>query len=98
MIDLYAIEFDPVFQDRDVVSYTAADIPEDVLKLIDLRARAMDPCRGLSSAGSRPGHGKSQSDIAALIRDHVPKDVLAQQEKIAWADGLAFIAPSSAAT
>ena len=95
VIDLYAIKFDPVFRDRDLASYTAADIPEDILERTDLRARVMDSCRWplQRRIAARALRGKSQSDIAALIRSHMPKDVLAQQEKVAWADGLAFIAP-----
>jgi NAD(P)H dehydrogenase (quinone) len=42
---------------------------------------------------ARALRGKSPAGIAALIRRRMPKDVLAQQEKVAWADGLAFIAP-----
>ncbi|MGE5289066.1 MAG: NAD(P)H-dependent oxidoreductase [Micromonosporaceae bacterium] len=46
VIDLYAMGVDPVFRDRDVASYTAEDIPGDVLELMDLRARVMNSCRG----------------------------------------------------
>jgi NAD(P)H dehydrogenase (quinone) len=95
VIDLYAIKFDPVFRDRDVPSYIADDIPGDILELMDLRAQVMDSCRGpvqrwLAAPALR---GKSPAGIAALIRRQMPKDVLAQQHKVAWADGLAFIAP-----
>jgi NAD(P)H dehydrogenase (quinone) len=95
VIDLYAIGFDPVFRDRDVASYTAGDIPADILELMDLRARVMNSCRWPLQrwAAARALRGKSPSQIAALIRAQMPKDVLAQQEKVAWADGLAFIAP-----
>lgn len=95
VIDLYAIKFDPVFRDRDVASYTAGDIPGDVLDLMDLRTQVLDSCRGplQRRLAARALRGKSPSDIAALIRAQMPKDVLAQQEKVAWADGLAFIAP-----
>ena len=95
VIDLYAIKFDPVFRDRDVASYTAGDIPADVLELMDLRAQVMNSCRGPLQRwlAARALRGKSPPQIAALIRSHMPKDVLAQQEKVAWADGLAFIAP-----
>jgi NAD(P)H dehydrogenase (quinone) len=95
VIDLYAIKFDPVFRDRDVASYTAGDIPADVLELMDLRAQVMNSCHGPIQrwAAARALRGKSPSQIAALIRSHMPKDVLAQQEKVAWADGLALIAP-----
>ena len=37
--------------------------------------------------------GKSQAEIAAIIRSRMPKDVPAQQKKVAAADALAFIAP-----
>ncbi|HEY5011190.1 MAG TPA: NAD(P)H-dependent oxidoreductase [Acidimicrobiia bacterium] len=35
----------------------------------------------------------SLAEIAALIRSRMPKDVLAQQAKVAAADALAFVAP-----
>jgi NAD(P)H dehydrogenase (quinone) len=84
-----------VFRDRDVASYIAADIPGDILELMDLRAQVMNSCRGPLQRwmAARALRGKSPSEIAALIRAQMPKDVLAQQEKVAWADGLAFIAP-----
>jgi NAD(P)H dehydrogenase (quinone) len=55
----------------------------------------MNSCRGPLQrwAAARALRGKSQSEIAALMRSQMPEDVLAQQEKVAWADGLAFIAP-----
>jgi putative NADPH-quinone reductase len=95
VIDLYAIKFDPVFRARDMASYTADDISGDILELMDLRARVMNSCRGpvQRRLAARALRGKSPSGIAALIRSRMPKDVLAQQEKVAWADGLAFIAP-----
>ena len=95
VIDLYAIGFDPVFRDRDVASYIADDIPGDILELMDLRAQVMNSCRGpvQRRLAARALRGKSPAGIAALIRSRMPKDVLAQQEKVAWADGLAFIAP-----
>jgi NAD(P)H dehydrogenase (quinone) len=95
VVDLYAIKFDPVFRDRDVASYIADDVPGDILELMDLRAQVMDSCRGpvQRRLAARALRGKSPSGIAALIRSQMPKDVLAQQEKVAWADGLAFIAP-----
>jgi NAD(P)H dehydrogenase (quinone) len=36
---------------------------------------------------------ESPQEIAAFIRSHRPKDVRAQQDKVAWADGLVLIAP-----
>ena len=95
VIDLYADHFDPVFRDRDVASYTSGDIPEDILEQIDLRSRVLQSCRwpGQRWLAARALRGKSQAQIAALIRAHMPKDVLAYQEKVAAADALVFIAP-----
>jgi NAD(P)H dehydrogenase (quinone) len=95
VIDLYAIKFDPVFRDRDVASYTDGDMPADLLELHDVRAQVMNSCRGLLQRwlAARAMRGKTLPEIAAGMRSQMPKDVLAQQEKVAWADGLAFIAP-----
>lgn len=95
VLDLHAIKFDPVFRARDVASYISADIPADILDRMDLRGRVMDACRwpGQRWLAERALRGKSQAEIAALIRSHMPKDVLAQQAKVAAADALAFIAP-----
>ena len=95
VIDLHAIKFDPVFRDRDVASYISADIPTDILELMDLRGRVLNSARwpGQRWLAKRALRGKSPAEIAALIRSHMPKDVLAQQAKVAAAEGLAFIAP-----
>ena len=95
VIDLYADNFDPVFRARDVASYISGDIPADILARMDLRARVLRSCRwpGQRWLAERAVRGKSQAEIAALIRAHMPKDVLAYQAKVAAADGLAFIAP-----
>jgi NAD(P)H dehydrogenase (quinone) len=95
IVDLYAIKFDPVFRERDVASYISADIPADILDLMDLRGRVLNSCRrpGERWLADRALRGKSQAEIAALIRSHMPKDVVAQQAKVAAADALAFIAP-----
>ena len=95
VVDLHAINFDPVFRGRDAPSYIGGDIPSDILELMDLKQRVLDSCRGPLQRflASRALRGKSQSEIASLIRSRMPKDVLAQQEKVAAADALAFIAP-----
>jgi NAD(P)H dehydrogenase (quinone) len=95
VIDLYAIKFDPVFRERDTASYISGDIPDDILELMDLRTQVMQACRwpGQRLLAKRALRGKSPSEIAALIRRQMPKDVLAQQAKVADADALAFIAP-----
>ena len=95
VVDLYASHFDPVFRARDSASYIDPNSPPWVLELMDPRRQvlesARDPLRRWLAA--RAIRGKSQVEIAALIRRHMPKDVLAQQRDVAWADALAFIAP-----
>jgi len=95
VVDLHAINFDPVFRDRDAPSYISGTIPDDILELMDLRTRVMQSCRwpGQRWLAERALRGKSQAEIAALIRSRMPKDVLAQQAKVADADALAFVAP-----
>ncbi len=95
VVDLYAIKFDPVFRDRDVASYTSGDIPTDILELTNLEQRVLRSCRGPVQRflASRAMRGKSRAEIAAMIRSRMPKDVIAQQKKVAAADALAFIAP-----
>jgi NAD(P)H dehydrogenase (quinone) len=95
VVDLYAIKFDPVFRDRDVASYTSGTTPSDILEHLDLEQQVLQSCRGPVQRflASRAMRGKSQAEIAALIRRQMPKDVLAQQKKVATADALAFIAP-----
>ena len=95
VVDLYAVKFDPVFRDRDTASYLSGDIPDDILQLMDLRTRVLQSCRwpGQRWLAKRALRGKSQAEIAALIRSHMPKDVLGYQEKVTAADALAFIAP-----
>jgi NAD(P)H dehydrogenase (quinone) len=95
ILDLYAIKFDPVFRDRDVASYTSGTIPDDILELMNLEERVLRSCRGPVQRfmASRWMRGKSPPEIAAMIRSQMPKDVLAQQKKVAAADALAFIAP-----
>ncbi len=95
VVDLYAINFDPVYRDRDVASYTSGNIPPDILEMMDLERQVMESCRGPVPRflASRAMRGKSDAEIAALIRRRMPKDVLAQQERVAAADALAFIAP-----
>ena len=95
VVDLYAINFDPVFRAADVASYIDSQVPPSVLNMMDLRQRITDRCRWPWQRwmAGRVLDGKSPQEVAAFIRSHMPKDARAQQEKVAWADGLAFIAP-----
>jgi NAD(P)H dehydrogenase (quinone) len=95
VVDLHAIGFDPVFRQRDAASYIDANIPPSVLERMDLHQRVLDGCHGPVQRwlAGRAMRGKSDADIPSLIRSRMPKDARAQQEKVAAADALAFIAP-----
>jgi NAD(P)H dehydrogenase (quinone) len=95
VVDLYAIRFDPVFRMEDFASYVHESIPLDVLERMDLKARARDAAGGPLArfAVSRLLRNKELPEVARFIHQHRPKDVTAQWEKVAAAQGLAFIAP-----
>ena len=95
VLDLYAMNFDPVLRARDLPSWTNDTIPEDIAELGHVRASVLRSCRNPLQRWlvNRAMRGKSQAEICGLIRSRMPKDTLAMHDKINWADGLAFIAP-----
>jgi NAD(P)H dehydrogenase (quinone) len=96
VIDLYAIKFDPVFSMRDFVQFIDDRYtPKDVLDGMNLKQVVLDSSgsplrRFILSCWLR---NKDLSAVVRLIRKGMPRDALAQQEKVAQAEGLAFIAP-----
>lgn len=96
VVDLYAIGFDPVHRDRDAPSWLAESIPDDVLAGMRLRESLLEGARGrLRRLAMRRLLGdRDDREIIRLLRErYQPKDVLAQQQKVARAQALAFIAP-----
>jgi NAD(P)H dehydrogenase (quinone) len=95
VVDLHAIRFDPVFRTEDFANYVTEDLPADVLERMDLKKYVLDAARGRFQRflAARWLRGKSVAGVVRLIRTRRPKDVAAQQQMVAWADGLAFIAP-----
>ena len=95
VVDLYAINFDPVFRMEDFAGYVHEDMPPDILKLMNLKQRILDSCKGPIQRfiATRWLRGKDDIAIAQMIRSRMPKDIIVQQEKVAHAEGLAFIAP-----
>ncbi len=95
VVDLYAINFDPVFRRDDYASYVHESMPPEVLESMNLRQRVLD------SAGNpvtRLGasiwlRNKTPVEIAHFIHSRRPKDVIAQWEKLNNAQGLVFISP-----
>ncbi len=45
VVDLYAIEFGPVFRTRDMASYLHEDMPPDILEGMNLKQRVLDSLR-----------------------------------------------------
>jgi NAD(P)H dehydrogenase (quinone) len=94
VVDLCAIGFDPVSRLRDQPSWLPdANAPDVVEKVV--RERVFPPGAGplqklLTWALFR---GLTPLEIVELLRRRVPSDVRAQQEKVAWAEALVFIAP-----
>ncbi|MGZ8982118.1 MAG: NAD(P)H-dependent oxidoreductase [Burkholderiaceae bacterium] len=96
VVDLYAIKFDPVFRTRDMASYLHENIPPDILEAMNLRQRLVENVPGGPVgrlAASRWARNKTPQQLAKLIREHAPRDAREQWQKVAAADGLAFIAP-----
>ena len=95
VVDLYAIDFDPVFRIQDFASYVHEGMPADILEQMNLKQHVLDAAGGpfRRFIASRWLRNKDSVSVAKFIRDHRPKDVIAQWEKIKNAQGLAFIAP-----
>jgi NAD(P)H dehydrogenase (quinone) len=96
VIDLYAIKFDPIFSTQDSVQFVDERYtPKDVLEGMNMKQLVLDssggPLRRFIVA--RWLRNKDLSAVIRLIRKGMPKDVVTQQEKVAQAEGLAFIAP-----
>ncbi len=95
IVDLYAIRFDPVFKTRDFASYIHESMPPDMLEQMDLMKSILDFCGGPVQrfVAKRWLSGKTPLELVKIIRKQMPKDVVAQQQKLARAQGLAFISP-----
>jgi putative NADPH-quinone reductase len=96
IVDLYAIGFDPILRPRDTPSWLTETIPDDMLERMRLRESLLGEAGGPLKrfalkrlVGDRDARG-----IIRLLRERYrPKDVLAQQQKVARAEALAFVAP-----
>ncbi len=95
IVDLYAINFDPVFRTADFASYVNDSIPHEILEKMNLKENVLNsaggPIRRLIA--KQWLQGKDVAAIARFIHKHRPKDVIEQWEKVKNAQGLAFIAP-----
>ena len=95
VVDLYAIGFDPVLRPRDTPNWLTETIPDDLLERMRLRETMLEEAGTLRRPFVRRLIGdRDARGIIRLLRERFrPKDVSVQQQKIARAQALAFIAP-----
>jgi NAD(P)H dehydrogenase (quinone) len=96
VVDLYAIGFDPVLRERDNPNWMDEHAPQEILDSMHLRERMLEGARGSIKrlAMKRLLGNRDTPGIIRLLQERYrPKDVLAQQRKVASAQALAFIAP-----
>lgn len=96
VVDLYAIGFDPVLRPGDTPSWLTESIPDDMLDRMHLRETLLEEAGGplRRFALQRVLGARDARGIIRLLRErYQSKDVLQQQEKVARADALAFVAP-----
>lgn len=93
IVDLYKTKFDPVFKDMDFAFFVDKDIPEDLLQQMDVRSTIIKLAGGPIKRfiAKRFIKNKTDLELIELISSQKPKDVLAQQKKVAEADVLVFI-------
>jgi len=95
VVDLYAMRFNPVYGRDDFAFFADESLPTGIWNEAELRERMVADAGGpLRRAVARRWlRDKELSQLLQVIAKRRPRDVLAQQEKVAAADGLAFIAP-----
>jgi len=96
VVDLYAIRFDPVFNDRDGPGWVDDSVPDDVLAHWHVKqslvAGARNPLRQFL-VKRWIGERDDRELVRRLHALGPPRDVAEQQAKVAQADALAFVAP-----
>jgi NAD(P)H dehydrogenase (quinone) len=95
VVDLYAIGFDPVLRLRDGPLWINESLPREILEGMNLKAQALGYARnGLERFAIKMAlRNKSLDDILKMAWKRRPKDIVQQQQRVAAAQGLAFVAP-----
>lgn len=95
VVDLYAIEFDPVYRLDDFGFFAHESVPPEIWDEAGLRERMVAGAGGplRRTVARRLLRDKRLPQLLEVVAKQRPKDVLAQEEKVARADGLAFVAP-----
>ncbi len=93
VVDLYKIKFNPVLQSKDSAFFVDENLPEWLFKQMNIRKMIIElaggPVRRLFA--KLYIKNKSDTELCKLISSQKPRDVLAQQKKVADADVLVFI-------
>ena len=96
VVDLHAIGFDPVLRDADGPNWIDDSVPDDVLAHMNVEKSLKDAAGGVVRRWllERWIGGRDARGIVRKLRaTGGPKDVAVQQEKVARAEALVFIAP-----
>lgn len=96
VVDLHAIRFNPVLGDRDGPNWIDDSVPDDVLRHMEVKRSLLEsvknPLRRLLLR-QWIGDRDDREVIRAIRAEGSPLDVAVQQEKVANAEALVFIAP-----
>jgi len=99
VVNLYGIDFDPVFRERDYAFFADESIPGDILETMGWRNRILE-VSGRGPFGflkrflaNRWLRRRTLPQILREVRRRAPRDVVEQQQKVAWADGLILVSP-----
>jgi len=90
IVDLYALNFDPVLKARDFPNWIDENIPLDTLKKMILENCGGSFQRFIMERWLR---NKDSSYLSKWIRNLRPKDIVEQLKKVAEAQALAIISP-----
>lgn len=93
IVDLYKIKFNPIFQKMDSSFFVDEDMPKEIFRQMDMRAMIIGLAGGAVKRFIAKWYikNKTDDDLIKLINSQKPKDVLAQQKKVAEADVLVII-------
>jgi NAD(P)H dehydrogenase (quinone) len=93
VIDLYAERFDPVLTLKDLPNWLPDENAPDVAEKY-VAERVMGGGNALQRrVASFLFRKKTPLEVIAQLRRKTPRDVRRHQERVAWAEGLAFISP-----
>jgi NAD(P)H dehydrogenase (quinone) len=96
IVDLHAIGFDPVLGARDAPNWIDDSVPDDVLQHMNLPDSLLQRTRGPMRRLLLKRWIGRLDERGILRKIHAgggPRDVALQQQKVAAADALAFVAP-----